>query len=143
MSYLIQPETTLWEVMFWWLPDLDDEDDDEEEDDEGNIKRVKTKRGEVAHPPRGLRNKQLTDKLLKRRDGKLKDRRAKKNSHDKIREKGQTEDAADEEEERKVIEESGLKNNPPEEHKVKRKTLKAWTPSTTEDLASAAQLIFY
>lgn len=122
--------------MFWWLPDLDDEDDEDEEDDEGDIQRVKTKRGGMARPPRGLRNKQLTDKkLMKKREGKLKDRRAKKNSDGKIREKEEAEDPADaEEEEQEEAEESGLKNKQPEEHKVKKKTAKAWILSSTEDL---------
>lgn len=122
--YFFQPETTMWEVMFWWLPDLNDEDDEDENEDEGGIQRVKTKTAGMARPPRGLRNKQLTDKkLMKRREGKLKDRRAKKKSDDKIREK---EDPADaEEEEQEDTEESGLKNKQPEERKVKKKAPKA------------------
>lgn len=114
--------------MFWWLPDLDDEDDDDE-DNEGDIQNVKTKRGGMARPRRGLRNKQLTDKkLMKRREGKLKDRRAKKSSDAKIREKEETEDPADaEEEEQEETEESGLKIKQPQVHKlkVKKKTPKA------------------
>lgn len=119
--------------MFWWLPDLDDED---EEEDDGDIQRVKTKRGGMARPPRGLRNKQLADKkLMKRREGKLKDRRAKKNSAGKVKEKVETEDPADaEEEEREEEEESGLKNKQPEQRKVKKKTPKPWILSSTEDL---------
>uniref|UniRef100_H3C400 Si:dkeyp-68b7.10 n=1 Tax=Tetraodon nigroviridis TaxID=99883 RepID=H3C400_TETNG len=124
-----EPETTLWEVMFWWLPDLDDEEEDEEdeEDDEGENHRVKTKRGGTARPARSLRNKQLNDKkLMKRREGKLKDRRAKKKSDDKIREKEEREDPADvEEEEPEEPEEFGQKNKQPEERKVKKKTAKA------------------
>lgn len=122
--------------MFWWLPDLDFEDDEDEEDDEGDIQRVKTKREGMARPPRGLRNKQLANKLMKRREGKLKDRRAKKNSDDKIREKEKTEAPADaEEEERRETKESGLKSKP-EEHKVKKKTPKVWILPSTEDLIS-------
>lgn len=111
--------------MFWWLPDLDDEDEEDEEDGDGDIQRVKTKRGGMARPPRGLRNKQLTDKkLMKRREGKLKERRAKKNIDGKMREKEETEDAA-EEEEREESEEPGLKNKQLVERKVKKKTPKA------------------
>nr|XP_015812723.2 junctional sarcoplasmic reticulum protein 1 [Nothobranchius furzeri] len=95
---LPEPETSLWDSMFWWLPSLDDEDEDDED-----IKRRKSKRG----ASRGLRNKPLPDKkLLKQRDGKLKDRRAKKARDDKIKDKkgkvkiGGHEDAADEEDER-------------------------------------------
>lgn len=124
--------------MFWWLPDLDFEDDEDEEDDEGDIQRVKTKREGMARPPRGLRNKQLTNKkLMKRGEGKLKDRRAKKNSDDKIREKEETEAPADaEEEEREETKESELKSKQPEERKVKKKTPKAWILPSTEDLIS-------
>ncbi|XP_077415510.1 uncharacterized protein LOC144044773 [Vanacampus margaritifer] len=65
-----QPETNLWEVLFWWLPDLDD--DDEDEDDE-------KRRGTKAHSSRGLRNKPMPDKkLMKQSEGTLKSRRAKK-----------------------------------------------------------------
>nr|XP_057922247.1 junctional sarcoplasmic reticulum protein 1 isoform X2 [Doryrhamphus excisus] len=57
----LQPETTLWEVLFWWLPDLDDD----------NGKRHMRKGG--------VRNKPVPDKkLMKQRDGTLKSRRAKK-----------------------------------------------------------------
>lgn len=63
--------------MFQWLPGLDDEDDEEEDD--GAVKAVKSKRGAGARTSRGLRNKPLMDKkLMKQREGKLKDRRAKK-----------------------------------------------------------------
>lgn len=123
--------------MFWWLPDLDDEDnEDEEDDDEGDIQKAKTKRGAMARPLRGLRNKQLTDKkLMKRREGKLKDRRAKKKSDDKIREKEESEDPSDaKEEEQEETEELGLKNKQPEESKVKKKIPKAWICCSTEDL---------
>ncbi|XP_029970182.1 uncharacterized protein LOC115404959 [Salarias fasciatus] len=34
-GHTLEPESSLWDVMLWWLPDLDDEDDDEEEEDEG------------------------------------------------------------------------------------------------------------
>ncbi|XP_017277680.1 uncharacterized protein LOC108239473 [Kryptolebias marmoratus] len=95
-----EPETSLWEVMFWWLPDLDDDDDEE-------IKRRKSKSGGTTRAPRGLRNRPLPDKkLLKQRDGKLKDRRARKARDKKLKDKKwrgkmeELEEAADEEDER-------------------------------------------
>ncbi|XP_007574577.1 junctional sarcoplasmic reticulum protein 1 [Poecilia formosa] len=103
---LPEPETSLWEVMFWWLPDLDDEDEDEEDDDE-EIKRRKSKRGVTRRTSRGLRNRPLPEKkLLKQRDGKLKDRRARKARANKIKDKRgrarkeDPEEAADKEDER-------------------------------------------
>ncbi|XP_047444370.1 junctional sarcoplasmic reticulum protein 1 isoform X2 [Mugil cephalus] len=82
-----EPETSLWEVMFWWLPDLDDEDEEEDDDDE-QVGRGKSRRGVKARATRGLRNKPLPDKkLLKQRDSKLKGRRAKKAWDEEIKEK--------------------------------------------------------
>lgn len=132
--HLVQPVTTLWEVMFWWLPDLDDDDEEDEEDNEGDIHREKTKRGGAACPARGLRNKRLTDKnLVKRREGKLKERRAKRKSEDRIGEKKETEDpAAVEEEEQEEPEEFGQKNKQPEKRKVKKR-LQRHEFSPTED----------
>ncbi|XP_023190994.1 uncharacterized protein LOC111608845 [Xiphophorus maculatus] len=102
---LPEPETSLWEVMFWWLPDLDDEDEDEDVDEE--IKRRKSKREVTRRTSRGLRNRPLPEKkLLKQRDGKLKDRRARKARANKIKDKRGTarkedpEEAADEQDER-------------------------------------------
>ncbi|XP_063742271.1 junctional sarcoplasmic reticulum protein 1 isoform X2 [Eleginops maclovinus] len=100
-----EPETTLWEVMFWWLPDLDDDEDEEEDDDDdGQLKRVKSKRGAS-----GFRNKPLPDKtLMKPKEGKLKDKRAKKARNEEIKDKktidkkeepAKTADEEDEEEE--------------------------------------------
>ncbi|XP_044074191.1 junctional sarcoplasmic reticulum protein 1 isoform X2 [Siniperca chuatsi] len=99
-----EPETTLWEVMFWWLPDLDDEedeeeDDDDDDDDDGEVKRGKSKRGATARASRGLRNKPLPDKkLMKQRGGKLKDRRAKKSKDEEIKDKTEREKTEDPEE---------------------------------------------
>ncbi|XP_043989764.1 uncharacterized protein LOC122840978 [Gambusia affinis] len=102
---LPEPETSLWEVVFWWLPDLDDEDEDEDDDEE--IKRRKSKREVTRRTSRGLRNRPLPEKkLLKQRDGKLKDRRARKARANKIKDKRGTarkedpEEAADEQDER-------------------------------------------
>ncbi|XP_024128929.2 uncharacterized protein LOC112147059 isoform X1 [Oryzias melastigma] len=70
----LQPEKSLWEVMFWWLPDLDDDDD---EDD--GIRKGRSKRGAITTKARTHRNRPFPGKkLLKQRDGKLKDRRARK-----------------------------------------------------------------
>lgn len=83
---LAEAETSLWEVMFWWLPDLDDEDD--EEDDDAEMKRRKSKREATRRTSRGLRNRPLPEKkLLKQREGKLKDRRAGKAGANKIKDK--------------------------------------------------------
>ncbi|XP_057714342.1 junctional sarcoplasmic reticulum protein 1 [Corythoichthys intestinalis] len=66
-----QPETSFWEVLFWWLPDLDVDD----EEDENTVKR----KGKAAQSLKSLRNKPVPDKkLMKKREGTLKTRRAKK-----------------------------------------------------------------
>lgn len=110
--------------MFWWLPDLDEEED-EEEDDDGEVKGVKSKRGATARASRGLRNKPLSDKkLMKRREGKLKDRRAKKASDDVIKDKkgrDKTEEPDEEGDEHEENKESVLKKNTRLEQKEKKK----------------------
>lgn len=106
-----EPETTLWEVVFWWLPDFDDEDDDEDEDDSTEVKRVKSKRGTPARSSKGIRNKPLPDKnLMKQREGKLKDKRARKTKGEETKEKMERdkneepeEEAEDEEEEEVAV----------------------------------------
>ncbi|XP_069562234.1 translation initiation factor IF-2 isoform X1 [Brachyistius frenatus] len=130
-----EPETSLWEVLFWWLPDLDDEDDEEEEDEgdgDGKVKRGKSKSGVSARASRGLRNKRLPDKkLVKQRDGKSKDRRAKKVTDDEIKDKTERakkedpEEVADEEDENEGDEETVVKKNKKlEEKKEKQKKQK-------------------
>lgn len=118
--------------MFWWLPDLDEEED-EEEDDDGEVKGVKSKRGATARASRGLRNKPLSDKkLMKRREGKLKDRRAKKASDDVIKDKkgrDKTEEPDEEGDEHEENKESVLKKNTRLEQKEKKKTQKGWVVS--------------
>ncbi|CAJ1072049.1 junctional sarcoplasmic reticulum protein 1 isoform X3 [Xyrichtys novacula] len=96
-----EPETSLWEVMFWWLPDLDDDDEDDEEeedyDDNGEVKKGKSKT--KAPASKSLRNKPLPDKkLMKQREGKLKGRRAKKSRDEdtKDKDKDQTEEPDEE-----------------------------------------------
>ncbi|KAM3865960.1 uncharacterized protein ACN63O_009602 [Diretmus argenteus] len=72
-----EPGTSLWEVMFWWLPDFDEG---------GQAKRGRSKRG--ATVSRGLRNRPQPDKkLTKQREGKLKNRRAKKVRDEEIKDK--------------------------------------------------------
>ncbi|XP_039999684.1 junctional sarcoplasmic reticulum protein 1 [Xiphias gladius] len=125
---LPEPETSLWEVMFWWLPDLDDEEDEDEENDNGEVKRGRSKKGAMARTSRGLRNKPLLDKkLMKQRDGKLKDRRAKK-ARDKETEdkkerdkKEDFEEAAGEDEDEGDGETASKKNKRFEEKKEKKK----------------------
>lgn len=113
--------------MFWWLPDLDDEED-EEEDDDGVVKRVKTKRGATAHASRGLRNRPLPDKkLIKQREGKLKERRAKKDSDDGVKDKKESDkkevpDKADGDKDEEKNEAVPMKNKRLEEQKAKKKT---------------------
>lgn len=123
-----QPETTLWEVIFWWLPDLDDEED-EEDDDDVEDKGVKSRRGATARGSRGIRNKPMPDKkLMKRREGKLKDRRAKRDSGDVTRDKRgkkveeEPEEAGDEDEENEAP--APIKNKRLDEQKEKKKTRK-------------------
>ncbi|XP_015249365.1 PREDICTED: nucleolin-like [Cyprinodon variegatus] len=85
-GHLPEPEMSLWEVIFWWLPDLDDED--EEEDDDEEIKRRKSKRVVTTRTSRGFRNRPMPEKkLLKQRDGKLKDRRTRKAKANRIKDK--------------------------------------------------------
>ncbi|KAM4727668.1 uncharacterized protein FYW61_010885 [Anableps anableps] len=117
---LPEPETSLWEVMLWWLPDLDDED--EEEDDDEEIKRSKSKREVTRRTSRGLRNRPLPEKkLLKQRDGKLKDRKARKARANQIKDKRgrdkkeDLEEAIDEEDERE--EKTNAKKNKLEDEK--------------------------
>ncbi|XP_070775703.1 LOW QUALITY PROTEIN: junctional sarcoplasmic reticulum protein 1 [Enoplosus armatus] len=128
-----EPETTLWEVMFWWLPDLDDEEDEEEDndDDDGEVKRGKPKRGATARTSRGLRNKPLPDKkLMKRRDGKLKDRKAKRAKDEETKDKNERdeteepEQATDDENEDEGNEEVVPKDTKLEKQKEKKKTQK-------------------
>ncbi|XP_071348137.1 junctional sarcoplasmic reticulum protein 1 [Trachinotus anak] len=122
-----EPETSLWEVMFWWLPDFDDEDDEEDEDDDGEVRRGRSKKGAMARTSRGLRNKPLTDKkLMKQRDRKLKDRRVKKTRDEetrdkKARDKKDPEEAAGEEDEGDE-ETVPKKNRKLEEKKEKKKS---------------------
>ncbi|XP_049888455.1 junctional sarcoplasmic reticulum protein 1 isoform X2 [Epinephelus moara] len=122
-----EPETSLWDVMFWWLPDLDDDDDDEddEEDDDGEVKRGK--RGVKARASSRLRNKPLLDKkLLKQRKGKLKDRRGKKARDEETKEKKERdkmeepEEAGDEDEDEGTEEAVPEKNKKPEEKENKK-----------------------
>ncbi|XP_068557732.1 junctional sarcoplasmic reticulum protein 1 [Cebidichthys violaceus] len=124
-----EPETSLWEVMLWWLPDLDDEEDEEDDDDDdGRVKIEKSKRGATARASRGLRNKPLPDKkLMKQREGKLKERRGKKAKDEEIQDRNEGDEteepeaAADEEEGKEAESE---KNQKMEEKKEKRKTQK-------------------
>ncbi|XP_040910640.1 junctional sarcoplasmic reticulum protein 1 isoform X2 [Toxotes jaculatrix] len=125
-----EPETSLWEVMFWWLPDLDDEEDEEEEDDDGEVKRGRSKKGARAQTSRGLRNKPLPDrKLMKQRDGNLKDRRAKKARDKETKDKKERdikeefENAASKEDE-DGEETAPKKNKKLEDKKEKKKTQK-------------------
>ncbi|XP_023131747.1 uncharacterized protein LOC111572337 [Amphiprion ocellaris] len=118
-----EPETSLWEVLFWWLPDLDDEDDEDEEDEnDGGVKKAKSKRG--AQSSSRLRNKPLPDKkLMKRRDGKLKDRRAKKARDEEVKERAKKEDPeeADEDEDEDEVEDTVPKKTRKSEGKKDQK----------------------
>lgn len=93
LRHRTKPETSLWEVVLSWLPDLDDDDDDDEEDDDNKdveIKKRKPKLRTAAKSPSSLRNKQLPGKkLLKQRDCKIKGRQGKKSLQDEIQEEEQ------------------------------------------------------
>lgn len=82
LRHRTEPETTLWELMVSWLPDLDDDDEDDDEDDEdGNVRlrKRKPKRRRVVKTLSSLRNKPLQDKtLLKQSHERSKGRQAKK-----------------------------------------------------------------
>ncbi|CAK6952436.1 uncharacterized protein LOC121909150 [Scomber scombrus] len=125
-----EPETSLWEVMFWWLPDLDDDDDEEEDNDEGGVKIGKSRKGATAQASGGLRNKALVDKkLMKRREGKLKDRRAmkvkdKETKDKKERDKHSEPEEEPEEDEGEESEAAAPKKNKKLEEKKKKKTQK-------------------
>ncbi|XP_034468432.1 junctional sarcoplasmic reticulum protein 1 isoform X1 [Hippoglossus hippoglossus] len=128
-----EPQTSLWDLMLLWLPDLDDEEDEEEEDDDVELKRGRAKRGAMARTPRGLRNRPLPDKkLTKQRDGKLKDRRVRKagdeetKDKNKIDEEEELEEAAREEDEDQGEDEEIVpeKNKRLEEKREKKKTQK-------------------
>ncbi|CDQ76750.1 unnamed protein product [Oncorhynchus mykiss] len=72
-----EPETSLYEVLFWWLPDIDD--DNEEEADEGETKQGRVKKRVRERSLKGLRGNGTPErKLVKGREGKTKDKRAKR-----------------------------------------------------------------
>lgn len=83
LRHRTEPETTLWELMLSWLPDLDDDDEDDEDDEDGDvgIKKRKPKRRRLVKMLGSLRNRPLPEKLLKQRDEKSKGRQAKKLVH--------------------------------------------------------------
>ncbi|XP_019712398.1 uncharacterized protein LOC109507421 isoform X1 [Hippocampus comes] len=104
-----QPETTLWEVLFWWLPDLDDDDEDDDK------KRTKS----------GLRNKPMPDKkLMKQSKGTLEARRAKKVQKQKAKDKKEKEKdmlkTSDEADEQKVEKEEAVFDADMEKEKKKK-----------------------
>ncbi|XP_029561497.1 uncharacterized protein LOC115157412 isoform X2 [Salmo trutta] len=73
-----EPETSLYEVLFWWLPEFDD-DDNEEEADEGETKQGRVKKRVRERSLKGLRSNTTPErKLVKGREGKTKDKRAKR-----------------------------------------------------------------
>ncbi|KAI3375035.1 hypothetical protein L3Q82_021552 [Scortum barcoo] len=129
-----EPETSLWDVVFWWLPDLDGEEDEDEDDEDvdGEVKRRKSKRGATTQASSRLRNRPLPDKkLMKQRDGKIKDRRAKKARDEEIKENKEKdqieepEEPVDYEDEDEGDEEAvPTKNKKLEEQKKKKKTQK-------------------
>ncbi|KAM4595922.1 uncharacterized protein ACJ7VT_022509, partial [Polymixia lowei] len=133
-----EPETSLWEVIFWWLPDFDDDDDeDEDDDDDEEAKKGKSNRRAAARASRGLRNRPQPDKkLMKQREGKLKGRRAKRDKDEEVKEKkkesvkrGNLRDAEEEENEDEKNEEEQeeipAKNKKLEEKKERKKVHKA------------------
>ncbi|XP_013996470.1 uncharacterized protein isoform X1 [Salmo salar] len=71
------PETSLYEVLFWWLPEFDD--DDNEEADEGETKQGRVNKRVRERSLKGLRSNRTPErKLVKGREGKTKDKRAKR-----------------------------------------------------------------
>ncbi|KAM9458935.1 uncharacterized protein ACWYII_010773 [Salvelinus alpinus] len=71
-----EPETSLYEVLFWWLPDFDD---DNEEADEGETKQGRVKKRVRERSLKGLRSSGTPEtRLVKARVGKTKDKRAKR-----------------------------------------------------------------
>ncbi|XP_061654409.1 uncharacterized protein LOC133489398 [Phyllopteryx taeniolatus] len=107
-----EPETTLWEVLFWWLPDLDD--------DENDVKR--RRRGATGQSSRGLRNKPVPDKkLMKQSEGTLKTKRAKKAREHKAKDKKDKDILKTHEGEDKKVENEELVSNTMRETKEKKK----------------------
>ncbi|XP_028296654.1 mitotic apparatus protein p62-like [Gouania willdenowi] len=97
-GHMMEPQTSLWDLVFMWLPDFNDDDDDddenEEEDEDGEVKRGKSKRGEKSWS--SLRNKPPpAKKLMKKKDGKLKGRRDEKETTGRVSEEGDDEDDQD------------------------------------------------
>ncbi|XP_056452666.1 uncharacterized protein LOC130387541 isoform X2 [Gadus chalcogrammus] len=72
-----QPQSSLWEVVFWWMPDLTDEDEES-----GKINRGRSKRRAADKISRSHRNRPLLENLMKPRENKLKDRRRKRTRDD-------------------------------------------------------------
>ncbi|CAL8281541.1 unnamed protein product [Lota lota] len=72
-----QPQTSLWEVVFWWVPDLTDEDEESVK-----VNRGRSKRRAADTISRSLRNRPLLENLMKPRENKLKDRRRKRTRDD-------------------------------------------------------------
>ncbi|XP_028297709.1 mitotic apparatus protein p62-like [Gouania willdenowi] len=96
-GHMMEPQTSLLDLVFMWLPDFNDDDDDdenEEEDEDGEVKRGKSKRGEKSWS--SLRNKPPpAKKLMKKKDGKLKGRRDEKETTGRVSEEGDDEDDQD------------------------------------------------
>ncbi|KAM9428916.1 uncharacterized protein ACWYII_019762 [Salvelinus alpinus] len=82
----LTPETSLYEVLFWWLPDFNDEDDDRE------TKQVRLKKGVRERSLKGLRSSGTPERrLFKGREGEEKRAKRAKRERDeetKLKKKG-------------------------------------------------------
>ncbi|KAM9718720.1 uncharacterized protein ACNS7B_019827 isoform 1-T1 [Menidia menidia] len=118
-----EPETSIWEVMLSWLPDLDDDEEEEDDDDDKEMKRGKSKKGETTRAPSRVRNRPLPDKkLLKQSKVKLEDKRAGK-AREEIKGKKKRVKKEDPEEEEERDEET-VPKKPKSGEKEKKKTKK-------------------
>ncbi|XP_041752586.1 uncharacterized protein LOC121581202 [Coregonus clupeaformis] len=83
MRYKVQPqepETSLYEVLFWWLPDFNDEDDD------GETKQGRLKKGVRERSLKGLRSRGTPEgRLVKGR--KVEEKRAKRERDEETKQK--------------------------------------------------------
>lgn len=83
-----EPESSLWDTLFWWFPDDDDDDDDEEEGGRG-----RKKRGTREKSSKSLRNKSLFGKSLLKPDRGLKDKKEKRRKEEDERVRGKPDKA--------------------------------------------------
>ncbi|XP_010886081.2 uncharacterized protein LOC105020613 [Esox lucius] len=97
-----EPEASLYEVLFWWIPDFDDDDDEDDDDEDKKMKTIQLKKGVRERSLKGLRNRATPEKLLKGRERAKKQRTKKRDKEMNGKKKGkQAKIAADQDDEKK------------------------------------------